>query len=119
MKVLITCDLFPPEVRGGTQIIVYNIAKTLQNHGYEVVVFCCGDKNITNYEGIKTVRKRFPRWYLANILAILTLLKLAKNCDIIHNFTFDTSIASCIVAKILRKPSVISVMGCTEMRRER
>jgi glycosyltransferase involved in cell wall biosynthesis len=111
MKVLITCDFFPPEVYGGTEIIAYNVAKTLKENGYEVTVFCRGNPNITSYEGIKTIRKKYKKWWLANFLAFPTLLKLAKDCNIIHNFTFDTSLVSCLVSKILHKPAIMSIMG--------
>ena len=111
MKVLITCDLFPPEVHGGTEITAYNVAKTLKENGHDVIVFCRGDPAITSYENIKTVRRRYKRWYLANFLSFPIVLKLAKSCDLIHNFTFDTSLVSCIVAKILRKPAIMSIMG--------
>ena len=111
MKVLITCDLFPPDTYGGTEIIAYNVAKTLKENGYEVTVFCRGNPNITSYEAIKTIRKKYKKWWLANFLAFPIVFKLAKNCDIIHNFTFDTSIVSCIVSKILRKPAIMSIMG--------
>jgi glycosyltransferase involved in cell wall biosynthesis len=111
MRILITCDLFPPDIRGGTEIIAYHVAKTLKENGHEVTVFCHGDPNITSYEGIKTIRRRYKRWWLANILSLPTVFKLARFVDIIHNFTFDTSIVSCFVSKILFKPAIMSIMG--------
>jgi glycosyltransferase involved in cell wall biosynthesis len=111
MRVLITCDFFPPDIHGGTEIIVYNVTKTLIKNGYEVTVFCRGNPEITSYEGIRTVRKNYKKWCLVNLLAFPTVFKLGKKVDIIHNFTFDTSLVSCIVSKILGKPSIMSIMG--------
>jgi hypothetical protein len=111
MKVLITCDLFPPEIHGGTEFVAYKTAKTLKENEHEVFVICNGNPEIKEYEGIPTFRIRMKRQFLANILWIPIIFKLARKVDVIHNFTFDTSFASIIVAKLLRKPAIASVQG--------
>jgi len=111
MKILITCDLFPPEIHGGTEFAAYKTAKTLKENGHEVFVICNGNPEIKEYEGIPTFRIRMRRQFLANILWIPIIFKLARKVDVIHNFTFDTSFASIIVAKLLRKPAIASVQG--------
>ncbi len=111
-NVLITCDLFPPEARGGTEIIAFNIAKVLKNSGYEVRVFCRAlRENVKSIDGIKTFRAKLRKWFLANILCFPKIYALAKKADVIHNFTFDTAFASYLAALIQRKPLIISVMG--------
>lgn len=111
MKVLITCDLFPPELHGGTEFVAYRTARLLKENGHEVLVVCRGDPKIKEYEGIKTVRIPLRKQFLANIVWIPILLKLLRKYDLVHNFTFDTSFASLIAAKLLRKPSICSVQG--------
>jgi glycosyltransferase involved in cell wall biosynthesis len=111
MRILITCDFFPPDVYGGTEIVACQTAKILQAHGHKVEVLCRGNPKIKSFEGIRTARIPLRKWYLANILLIPTLYKYARKADVIHNFTFDTSFASIFWAKILHKPSITSIQG--------
>lgn len=111
MKVLITCDLFPPDLHGGTEFVAYKTAEILKKNGHEVLVICWGNPKIKEYNGIRTIRIRLPKQFLANILWFPIVLKFAKSFDVIHNFTFDTAFVSLICAKLLRKYSISSIQG--------
>ncbi len=111
MRVLITCDAFPPKTGGGTEFVTFKTAKLLKENGHEVLVVCNGDPKIREYDGIRTIRINLKKQFLANILWIPVLLKLAGKFDVIHSFTFDTSFASLIAARLKRKPVILTVQG--------
>lgn len=108
MKVLITHELFPPDVAGGGEVAVYEIAKRLMQHGVEAKVLTTGNPKIKEYNGIRTIRLPIPR-YLMNILAIPWIIKYARNVDLIHTNNYNACFPSLIAAKLLRKPIVCHV----------
>jgi glycosyltransferase involved in cell wall biosynthesis len=112
MRILITCDLFAPQLKGGTELIAYKLAKFLNSKNFEVFVVCKGRKNL-KIDKIKTFRSEFRRWYLANLLLLPKILVMIKKLkiDLILNFTFDTSFASWLAAKVCKKPILMYIMG--------
>jgi glycosyltransferase involved in cell wall biosynthesis len=108
MKVLITHELFPPDVAGGGEIAVYETAKRLMQHGVEIKVLTTGNPKIKEYNGIQTIRLPIPR-YLMNILAIPWIIKYARDVDLIHTNNYNACFPSFIAAKLLRKPIVCHV----------
>ena len=62
LKILVTHELFMPDVSGGGEQIVYEYVKRLVARGHEVTVLTTGDPKIKEYEGIRTVRLPIPRY---------------------------------------------------------
>ncbi len=109
MKILITHELFPPDVHGGGEKVVYEIAKRLIDKGIEVQVLTTGDPKIKRYENIPTARLPINR-YLMN-LAFPWILKYAKNADLIQTNNYNACYPSYIAAKMSKKPIVCLIHG--------
>jgi len=103
MKILITHELFPPDVAGGGERLVLKLAKHLIALGHEVKVVTSGDSKIKSYGGVQTVRIPANR-YLMNILALPTILKHAHDADVIQTSIGNMCFPSSIAARLLGKP---------------
>ena len=102
MKILIMHELFPPEVSGGGEMLMFRLAKGLQKKGHDITVLTSGDPKIKEYEGVKTVRIPVNRY--ATNLALPIALKYAKDADVIQSCTGNMTFPAYLAAKILKKP---------------
>lgn len=102
MRILITHELFPPDVTGGGETLTYKIAKELIEKGYEVKVLTTGDPKIKEFNGIETVRVPINR-YLMN-LSLPIISKHAKDVDLIHTSSGNMCFPSFLAAKLNKKP---------------
>ena len=107
MKILITHELFPPDIAGGGEIAVYEIVKRLMEKDIEIKVLTTGDPRIKEYDGIPTIRLPINR-YLMN-LALYSIYKHSKDCDLIHTNNYNACFPSYVAAKLLKKPIVSAV----------
>lgn len=119
MKIILTCHQFFPDYGSGTEVLVYSVAKELQQKGHHVIVFCASPTktNTTDecrfdtyhFDGIKVIRfwysftpmgkqknvmvleydNQFVANYFRNVLA-------AEQPDIIHFFHFGRITSSLI-----------------------
>ena len=103
MKILITHELFPPNVAGGGEKLVYRLAKNLIDQGHSVKVVTSGDPEIKSYKGVETIRIPFNR-YLMNILSLPTILMEAWDADIIQTSSGNMTWPSYVAAAIIGKP---------------
>lgn len=109
MKVLITHELFPPDIRGGGEKVVYEIAKRLLDSGFEIKVVTTGNPKIRKFNGIPTIRLPINR-YLMNFAAPW-LIKYAKDADLIQTNNYNACYPSYIAAKMTKKPIICLVHG--------
>jgi glycosyltransferase involved in cell wall biosynthesis len=109
MKVLITCDTFPPDFLGGGYETLLELSTRLVNHGFQVEVLTAGNPKIKNFEGIITHKFPLHRYFLN--FAFHWIYKHAKNFDLIQTNTFNTCMPSYFVGKFLKKPVVCYVHG--------
>lgn len=109
MKVLIVHEVFMPDFCGGGEKIMYELAKNLAKKGVQVKVLTTGKPEIKEYEGIKTIRLPINR-YLMN-LAFFSILKEAKDCDLIHCSSYNAFFPAWLAGKISRKPVICYAMG--------
>ncbi len=107
MKILITHELFPPDVAGGGEVAVFKIAKKLKENGIKIKVLTTGNPNIKEYEGIKTIRLPINRYFMN--LAFYSIYKHAKDFDLIHTNNYNACFPSFIVAKLLKIPIVCQI----------
>ncbi len=103
MRILITHELFPPDVVGGGEKLVLRLANHLIAQGHSVKIVTSGDPKIKSYEGVETIRVPANR-YLMNVLALPTILKHAQDVDIIQTSSGNMALPSYIAAKLLKKP---------------
>jgi glycosyltransferase involved in cell wall biosynthesis len=102
MKILITHELFPPDVVGGGETLTYKIAKELINRGFQVKVLTSGNPRIRFYENIETIRVPVNR-YLMN-LSYPLIKRCSKYVDIIHTSSGNMCFPSYLAAKDNKKP---------------
>lgn len=107
MKILFTHELFPPDVAGGGELAVYEIAKRLRKVGIEIKVLTTGDPRIKEYDEIPTIRLPINR-YLMN-LAFYSVYKHSKDVDLIHTNNYNACCPSYVAAKLSKKPILCHV----------
>jgi len=102
MKILITHELFLPDLSGGGEKLVYKLTKALVDRGHSVKVLTSGNPEIKKYDGIKTIRVPINR-YLMNLTAFFIAYH-ARDVDIIQTSSGNTCFPSWVAAKLLNKP---------------
>jgi glycosyltransferase involved in cell wall biosynthesis len=109
MKVLLTHEMFPPDFGGGGEYVVLRVTHGLREAGVDVRVLTAGAANITSFEGIPTTRLPISR-YRFN-LAVRTVLKNARDVDLIQTFSYHAVLPSLIAGRILKKPVVCYMLA--------
>jgi glycosyltransferase involved in cell wall biosynthesis len=109
MNVLLTHHYFPPDFAGGGEYVVLETARGLLRRGVNVRVLTTGDRRITEYEGVPTVRIPVHRY--AFNLAYHKILEMAHGVDLIQTFNYHACLPSLRAGKKLRKPVVCFILG--------
>jgi len=116
MKILFINEYYPPHL-GGVEVVLQNLAQGLVKLGHEVDVVTCrlpGTAAYEESEGVNIHRVRVPKKgdrYWFNFLCLPTAWKLAKGCDIVHAGGHLSAFPSWLIAKSLRKKSIVVVHG--------
>lgn len=109
MKILLTHELFPPEVWRMGEKVMYEIAKRLKDTGIEVKVLTTGNPKIKKMNEIQTVRLPINRYFMN--LSALNILKHVKGFDLIQTSNYNACFPSFVAGKLSRKPVVCLVQG--------
>lgn len=109
MKILITHERFPPNLYGGGERVVYELAKRLKLKGFGITVLTTGNPKIKEFESIPTIRLPIHR-YLMN-LAIPQIYRHARGVDLIQTNNYNACFPSLMAGKMLRKP-VVCIVHC-------
>lgn len=104
MKILVTQELFSPDITGGAEKLTLKMIQGLQKKGYSVKVVCSGNPQIKSYEGIETIRIPWNR-YLMN-LALPQIIMHSRDVDLIHTSSGNMCLPSWMAAKVNKKPIV-------------
>lgn len=102
LKILLVSEYFFPKSTGGTELYVYNLAKSLIELGNEVTILSCIEGSVDyNYNGISVITIPFNRDYDTRVIKeeiasdnldqYISKIKDYK-ADIIHFHTLTTSI---------------------------
>jgi len=102
MKILITHEVFPPDVSGGGEILTAKMASDLIKKDYDVEVLTSGNPRTKYYENIPTMRLKTNR-YLMNI-QIKRIIDESSDVDLIHTSSGNMCFPSWIAAKVNNKP---------------
>jgi len=126
MKVLIFCQLFPPLIYGGGEVLFWNLARSLAAHGHEVHVITqkvrgqevaesiCG-VNIwrvgspVDYSGALTTSLQQSVAYLLTAFFMGIRIGLRRRVDVIHSNTYVPSVVGQLCAMVMRKRHVMTV----------
>jgi glycosyltransferase involved in cell wall biosynthesis len=126
MKILVFCQLFPPLIYGGGEVLLWNLTRALASRGHEVHVITQsveGEKAAEFRSGVNIVRVGRPVEYsgalTTNLLQSMTYLVYAclaglrvasrRRINIIHSNTYVPALAGQICALILRRKHVMTV----------
>jgi glycosyltransferase involved in cell wall biosynthesis len=113
-RVLFVLEYYPPHV-GGVETLFGQLAESLAAAGYEVSVVTSRLPGTPARElrgGVNVVRVAVPRWgtrYWFSVLAVPTVLRLARHADVIHTTTYNAAIPAWVAAKLYGVPAVITV----------
>ena len=116
MKVLLTHEVFPPDLRGGGELVTYNAARLMQESGISVRVLTTGDPRVTEYNSIPTDRLPIHRYQMN--LAKAEIARQAAEADLIHTCNYHACLPSLKAAHELGKPIVCFFLAlfCREWR---
>jgi glycosyltransferase involved in cell wall biosynthesis len=109
MRVLFTHELFPPDLRGGGELIAFQAAKAMQAAGVDTRVLTTGDPRVAEHEGIPTKRLPISRYRMN--LAAREIAKAAADADVIQTFNYHACLPSLWAARRLKKPIVAVALG--------
>lgn len=118
LRLALVTPTFLPTV-GGTEILVYEVARRLVAWGHEVTLFTAGSGRAPQTEvlaGIRVVRGRFRagRWGLLPFQMWLlgTLLRRRRDYDLVHQFhVFHAGGAVAAASRLAGRPLVTTLIG--------
>jgi len=115
MKILLVVEYYIPHL-GGVEVAVKEVTERLVKLGHEVHIVTCKLPDTESYEeinGVKIHRVSVPqkgdRYWFNSFFSIPKILKIGKECDIIHAACYNNAFPPWIASKILRKRCVITV----------
>jgi glycosyltransferase involved in cell wall biosynthesis len=97
MKILLMAEHFAPDFRGGGEIVSLETARLARERGIDLTVLTTGNPAVAAYEGIPTHRVRGNRY--AMNLASGTAVRLARQADLIHVFSFHACLPALRAAR--------------------
>ena len=102
MKILITHEIFPPDMSGGGEMLTAKIASTLIEKGHDVKILTSGNPRVKSYKNIPTTRIKTNR-YLMN-LQIKKILDESADVDLIHTSSGNMCFPSWVASELNNKP---------------
>ncbi len=109
MRVLVVHELYPPDIAGGGEYIVQDIARGLAGRGADVSVLTTGDPTRTADGPIPVMRLPISRYRLN--LAVARIVAAARDADIIQAFNYHACLPAYLAARYLSKPIVCEMLG--------
>jgi len=113
MKILFVLENYIPHI-GGVEILFKTLTENLVKKGHSATVLThrlTGTKKEEVINGVKVARVScFHSRYLFSFFAIPKAIKLAKEHEIIQATTFTGVLPAWVASKIIKKPSILSVM---------
>ncbi len=112
MKILFVIENYIPHI-GGVEIVFKNLAEGLAKQGHDVSIVTHRIKSTSKYETINGVDiyrvNCLNSRYFFTFFSVPLVIKLAKDCDIIHTTTYNGAFPAKVAAMFRRKPSIITV----------
>ncbi len=112
MKLLYILENYWPHV-GGMERLMGEICERMARRDHDVTVLTRSLPDAPREEvrgGVKIVRVRSPGGRFAfPLFALPTALRLGRRCDLIHTTTFSAAPLGSLVARIVRKPVILTV----------
>lgn len=115
LTICFVLEYYYPHV-GGEEVLFQKLAEGLVQEGHRCDVVTCrlpGTKRFDVVNGVNIHRVRVPRWadrYWFTFLSIPLTWKMAKKADIIHTMTYNGAFPAWLIARMRKKPVVISFL---------
>ena len=116
MKILFVTEYYIPRI-GGIEVVVEEIAERLVKMSHEVHVITVKLPDTKIYEEINGVKvhrvsvpKKGDRYWFDCFFSIPKILKIGRECDVIHVADYVNAFPPWFASKLLKKKSVITVM---------
>jgi len=103
LKIVFGHELFPPDVAGGGEKLMFRLTKWLASRGHSVEVVTSGDPRIRSYAGIRTARVPVNR-YLMNVAGLPAMVERGRDADVIQASSGNMCLPSYVAARLLGKP---------------
>ena len=112
MKLLFILENFYPKI-GGVETLFYRLTTHLALQGHEVIVVTSGlPDNNRRYEslidGLRVIRLKSPNRYYFTFFGLPTMLKYARDADLIHTTSYNAGLPASIVGLLLGKKVIIT-----------
>lgn len=111
MKILFILEYYYPNI-GGVEKLFKHLTESLAQNNHEILVITSRfDKNLTKNEtinGVKIKRLNLKNRFLFTFFSIFSIVKYAKEYDLIHTTSYNAALPAWIAAKIFGKRSVIT-----------
>lgn len=108
-RILIAHERFAPDVGGGGELVVLEVARGLAAAGHAVRVICAGDAALTQHDGQPTERSGGGRY--AFNLQLWRLMRGARNADIIQAFNYHAALPAWAAARLTGTPIITCMLG--------
>jgi len=112
MNILFVLENYLPHI-GGVEIVFKNLCEGLVKEGHRVTIVTHrlkGTKRKEKQNGVNIRRVScFGSRYLFTFFSIPTVLKYAKNADLIHTTTFTGAPPAWLAGKLKKKPVILTV----------
>lgn len=106
-KILITNDYFAPDLYGGAESVVLELARGLRLREIDVTVLTTGNPKVKEFDGIPSIRLPVHRYFMN--LAVPWIYKHAKGVDLIQANNYNTCFPALIAGKMLGIPVICIV----------
>jgi glycosyltransferase involved in cell wall biosynthesis len=111
MKILFILEYYYPNI-GGVEKLFKHLTESLAQNNHEILVITSRfDKSLPKNEiinNVKIKRLNLNNRFLFTFFSIFSILKYAKQYELIHTTSYNAAFPAWIAAKILRKQSVIT-----------
>ncbi len=111
MKILFVVEHFYPYI-GGAEKLFFELAKTLATKGHQIwVVTTQHEEQLALDEKIEGINiKRIPcrNRFLFTFLSLSTILRIAKDCDVLHTTTYNAALPAWLAGKLKGKRVIIT-----------
>ncbi|MFH1623233.1 MAG: glycosyltransferase family 4 protein [Candidatus Aenigmatarchaeota archaeon] len=103
MRIVFGHELFPPDVAGGGEKLVFKLTKWLASRGHSIKVVTSGDPKMKGYDGLRTVRVPVNR-YLMNVAGLPAMIEHGRDADVIQASSGNMCWPSYVAARLAGKP---------------
>ncbi|MEY3368163.1 MAG: hypothetical protein RI973_1318 [Bacteroidota bacterium] len=111
LKILFVLENFYPNI-GGVETLFKNLNDHLNRQGIQTLVLTnrlsAEHPFLEQSGGSQIYRYRFMNRYLFTALAFLPVLKLARNCDLVHTTSYNAALPALLGAKLTNKKVVVT-----------